>query len=99
MSFKPGEKTESKQMDISASILKSATKTTGRLGNFSSSAGKTNELELPIASPLIFPALDHAAAEGNTGGFKLFKKTAADYMDRRAQAKWVCYFAPTLHYR
>lgn len=77
-------------MDISSSILKSATKATSRLGNFHKSSGQTGgEIELPEAAPLIFPALDKAAAAGSTGGFSGFQNVVADYFDRRAQAKYV----------
>lgn len=88
MTFEPGNGIDSQPMDLSSSIMKSATQLPSRIGNFRSSAG---QIVLPQAAPLIFPALDKAADAGNTDGFKGFEKTVRNYFDRRAQAKHVSF--------
>jgi len=51
--------------------------------------GKTyGEVELGEVAPLIYPALDAAAANPDSSGFKKASKFLADYADRRAQADY-----------
>ncbi|KAK8183892.1 hypothetical protein BC567DRAFT_217138 [Phyllosticta citribraziliensis] len=85
-------------LDINAAIMKygqasgSKTKDFGRKFRFTS--GKTyGEAELPEAAELVFPALDDAAAEGQTQEKQDVKdkvrrgsKFVQEYYDRRAQA-------------
>ncbi|KAK7518772.1 uncharacterized protein IWZ02DRAFT_489591 [Phyllosticta citriasiana] len=85
-------------LDINAAIMKygqasgSKTKDFGR--NFRSTSGKTyGEAELPEAAELVFPALDDAAADGQTKEKQDVKekmrrgsKFVQEYYDRRAQA-------------
>ncbi|TVY43144.1 hypothetical protein LSUB1_G001312 [Lachnellula subtilissima] len=94
MTYKP----ESSDSHGSVNMMKSITSTSF----FSSwtqkmrvSSGKIyGELELPQAAPLIFPGLDSVASEMGEEGAKKQKrmkksgKFVADYMDRRAQAKY-----------
>ncbi len=99
MTYKPNQKASHEQVDISQTIAKSLTpsdsKVREQLKGLKLSSGKTyGELEMPESAPLIFPALDAAAAAEGEDGKKQStlnksSKFVANYLDRRAQASYV----------
>lgn len=97
VTYKPSRHSwSSAPMDISHDISKALdTDTLGAKikNDLKFTSGKTHtELELPEAAPLIFPRLDAAAEEEETGkkpnAFKKSSKFIGDYMDRRANATY-----------
>ena len=95
VTYKPSRHSwSSAPMDISHDVSKAIdTDTLGaKLKNdLKFTSGKTHtELELPEAAPLIFPRLDAAAEEEESGkkpnAFKKSGRFIGDYMDRRANA-------------
>lgn len=103
MTYKPESSSSHDRVDlnnaISSSLGPSSIKRNLRL-----SSGKTyGEMEMPEAAPLIFPALDQLAADTSEDGvkkqskLKSSQKFVANYMDKRAQAKYVRpYLLPSL---
>lgn len=99
MSFKPdsSKALSSERIDISQTIAKydqsSGSKFKDGLTKLRVSSGTSHsEFEMPEAAPLVYPALDAAAAATDKEGqnkFKRAQKFVADYMDRRAQASYV----------
>ena len=99
MTYKPEQKTDHEEVNISQTIAKSITPADSmireQLQGLKLSSGKTyGELEMPESAPLVFPALDAAAAsEGQEGkkrsALNKSSKFVASYLDRRAQAKYV----------
>jgi hypothetical protein len=52
-------------------------------------SGKAHsELDIGETSPLVFPALEHAAQDPNQGKWKSAQKFLLDYGDKRAQATY-----------
>jgi len=99
MTYKPSRHSwSSAPTDITRSITKStdpASLTQKLTNNLEFSSGKSHtEMEIPHAAPLIFPALDDAAATDPKAPAKqasTFQKSSnfiSDYMDRRAQASY-----------
>lgn len=65
--------------------------------NLRASSGDTyGDLEFPETAPLIFPGLDYLAAQtdedavSKRNNLKKGREFVEDYLDRRAQAKFVC---------
>jgi hypothetical protein len=106
MTFKPDHNESVLNADMSQemAIIKAISVPENKVGQqmrkLKSSSGKTmGEIGLPEAAPLIFPAIDHAAAKAvegqdvNTNARQSNKLKAsgafiADYLDRRAQAEY-----------
>ena len=100
MTYKPEQTADHEQIDISKAIVKSITpaesKMREQMKHLKLSSGKAyGELEMVESAPLIFPALDAAAAaaEGQGGkkqsSLNKGSKFVANYLDRRAQASYV----------
>lgn len=110
MTWKP-ESTETHEVVNLASTISSSIHNThpGIRDKFKASSGKTyGNLEFPEAAPLVFPALDQLAdqtgaeAEEKRNRFKRMGSFVDNYMDKRAQAKFVglvpdCPFLRPIH--
>jgi hypothetical protein len=99
MTYKPESSDTSASVDITQAISSSENPASSGMKqafkNMRLSAGKTyGELEMPEAAPLIFPALDQLAASTSEENvkkqskMKSNQKFVADYLDRRAQARF-----------
>lgn len=91
MTYKPGSDSASTPMDISSTIAKYTSPGQGsfktHLRNQKKSDGTTHgEMQLPLAAPVVYPALDHASEAQKGGWYKSSAGFVTDYMDRRAQA-------------
>jgi hypothetical protein len=96
LTWNPETKDASTTVDFDAVARKVMEKGKNPLKALSKSNGKTyGEFQWPETAPLIYPTLDHLAtasdAEGQAEKSSLQKKRrfVEDYMDRRAQAKFV----------
>jgi hypothetical protein len=65
------------------------------------SMGNTHGIEFMETAPLVFPALDHLAAQNSQEAKTTMEKLkhaanfTSEYFDRRAQAKFVCIPSPS----
>jgi hypothetical protein len=99
MTFKPdsGKAIEGQQLDFNEAIAKYSSHDAGRVketmkGLRISSGTSYGEFQIPHAAPLIYPSLDDAMLDQSGQKQNALKGTGAfiaDYMDRRAQAKYV----------
>jgi hypothetical protein len=88
MTWKPSEKDAmltTAEFDMQSSIAKASDATKSRR-RFESSSGATS-FEWPQTAPLVFPALDELAGE-KQAAVKRSGKFVAEYIDKRARAKW-----------
>lgn len=99
MTYKPDSNASHMSVDLTKAIVSNLdpvdSKMRQTLKNMRLSSGKTyGEIELPEAAPLIFPALDELAvgtsdeAVKKQNKLKSSQKFVADYLDRRAQARY-----------
>lgn len=99
MTFKPDSSRpiDGQQIGINESIAKYSSHDSGRMREAMSSMRISSgtsygELQIPQAAPLVYPALDEALLDEQgkkQNALKGAGKFVADYMDRRAQAKFV----------
>ncbi|MCJ1478673.1 hypothetical protein MMC13_007354 [Lambiella insularis] len=98
MTYKPESSSSHESVDITK-VIQSKMEPSGstlsqNMKKMAVSSGKTyGEMEMPLAAPLIFPALDDAAAATSTeeqkeNALKKGQKFLRDYYDRRAQATY-----------
>lgn len=88
---------DAQQLNINEVIARYSSHDSGRMKetmkDLRTSSGTTyGQLEIPHAAPLVFPALDEAAFGGDAKKQNALKGTGkfmADYLDRRAQARYV----------
>ena len=103
MTYKPESTSSHETVDISKTIQSkidpSGSSWHEKMNKLKPSSGKTyGELEMPIAAPLIYPALDAAAnatsdEKQKQNALKKSQKFVADYYDRRAQATYVSFLS------
>ena len=102
MTWNPDSSETEESLDITSTVSsRLAHSDSGKVdkvvNNLRRSDGKTSELAIPKAAPLIFPALDDLAEQTGEEAVKKQNKLrksanfAGDYFDRRARAKYVCY--------
>ena len=95
MSYKPSSSSLVSTFDLTSTIIKAIDppEESGwkqKLKTFSKSSATTHgEVEMPLAAPLIYPALDQASDKQKEGFFARKKEFVVDYLDRRAQATFV----------
>jgi hypothetical protein len=97
MTYKPEKESTGDPVMVSSMINKTITpadsKFKEQLKLLRLTSGTTKgELELPEAAPLVYPALDEAAASADREKQNALKRSSnfvAEYMDRRAQATYV----------
>lgn len=87
-------------------VIQKTENTQGKMSHkFKSSSGTTSDFEFMQTAELVFPGLDYLAAvpkeesQGLKNKIKRGKLFVDDYMDRKAQAKFVRPFASTFRRR
>ena len=90
MAYKPKSHKANVEIDTNQNIQDSITKRAdGKGGKLGGASGEThNPWELPESAPLIFPEIDEAQEKGDEGKAKQGGHFLADYMNRRARAKF-----------
>jgi hypothetical protein len=89
MTYKPNSTSADEVVDLSHNITQAVgTRYDGHGHKFSQSSGKTGELQLPQAAPIVFPELDALPEGEKESAFKKSGHFLGDYFDRRAQAKF-----------
>ena len=89
MAYQPDSDEIIQDVDMSTKVLTSIEyRESPRRSRFANSSGKTREIEIPEAAPLIFPELDALPEGEKENVFKRSGKNLGDYFDRRAQAKF-----------
>lgn len=92
MTYRPESNATHALIDLTQMIttsMKPASSSKQTFKNLRLSSGKTyGEVQLPEAAPLIFPALDSLDEKETQSKMKAGQKFVADYLDRRAQAKF-----------
>lgn len=100
MTYKPDSSVTHERIDIDQTIKNYSAPDSNNakqiMRNLRGSSGKTyGEIELPEAAPLVFPALDRLANDNTEAGeqkkssMKSAGQFCADYMDRRAQGRYL----------
>ena len=93
MSYKPESKETAETLDITKIVSKAEfipeSSFQKQRRNLRLTSGKTyGELEMPLAAPLIFPALEAAPEAQKQNALKKSGVFVSDYLDRRAQATY-----------
>lgn len=98
MTWNPASNQKFEHVNIADTIASRSNPSTGfsaLTSKYRSSDGATAEWEFPEVAPLVFPALDHLAAQTTTDSVQKKNKLASsmafvtDYWDRRATAQFV----------
>lgn len=101
MAYEPDSKAPAATVDFSSTITKTAAPSQNTFKTVFKSFGRKTgttrgEAQMPIAAPLVYPALDNATEQQKKNAFKRGHAWAVEYMDRRAQATFACLQASTI---